>query len=285
MAAVSHRQATIMTQLKNFAGIMLDDGQKTSIQAIIALITRERQAATFPAGIEVKVTEKMYEEWIGEGPCPPVGTVIFSVPKDTPSIKLDMAEDKLFRMAKLGKRSVVFSQFKTALVDLQDRLEKRGLRVARFDGDTNKATRLRIKRDFLRSSTGERKTEFEYDVVLANYKTGGVGLTFTEATYMLCLDEEWNPAKNTQAWARIHRIGQTEETVVDILRLEASIDIWMKKLNIRKGRIAKGFEDQIDMVADLKQYFVNSEPVQPATKIESTELDEDFLKELEGIEL
>jgi SNF2 family DNA or RNA helicase len=282
-------QATIMTQLANFAAIQLEDGSSTNIQAIIALITRERQAATFPAGIEVKMTQSMYDEMADNGMNPdPVGTVLFAVPKDTSSIKLDMAEDKLDRVIKSGKRAVVFSQFKTALVDLERRLTARGLRVARYDGDTNKATRLAIKRDFLRPASGERKTDFEYDIVLANYKTGGVGLTFTEATYMLCLDEEWNPAKNLQAWARIHRIGQTEETTVDILRVEKSIDMWMKTLNEKKRAIVNGFEAEIDMVADLKQYFLKpvieeAEP-QKAITASAIEIDEDFLALLDGME-
>lgn len=286
-AYIPEDQKQIMEQLSNFAAIQLEDGTGTSIQAIIALITRERQAATFPAGIEVKMTESMYEEMdmAGQNPAP-VGTVLFSVPKDTSSIKLDMAEDKLERMFKEGKRSVVFSQFKTALVDLERRLVARGLRVARYDGDTNKANRLAIKRDFLRPASGERKSEFEYDVVLANYKTGGVGLTFTEATYMLCLDEEWNPAKNLQAWARIHRIGQTEETTVDILRVEKSIDMWMKTLNEKKRAIVDGFESEIDMVADLKQYFAQPIVEEPAKPIEKSqiEIDDEFMKMLEDME-
>lgn len=286
--AIPQDQAQIMTQLANFAAIQLEDGTGTSIQAIIALITRERQAATYPAGIEVRMTESMYEEMANNGQSPaPVGTVLFSVPKDTSSIKLDMAEEKLERMFKAGRRSVVFSQFKTALVDLEKRLVARGLRVARYDGDTNKANRLAIKRDFLRPASGERKSEFQYDVVLANYKTGGVGLTFTEATYMLCLDEEWNPAKNLQAWARIHRIGQTEETEVDILRVEKSIDMWMKTLNEKKRAIVEGFESEIDMVADLKQYFsspaIEEAPAMKAIESSSIEIDDDFLALLDGM--
>ncbi len=126
---------------------------------------------------------------------PEVGTVIFKVPDTIPAIKLDMAEAKLERKVREeGKRCVVFSQFKTALADLERRLTKRGLRVVRYDGDTNKNTRLDVKTDFLRNPDGSQPENYKYDIVLCNYKTGGVGLTFTGATYMLCPDEEWNPA-------------------------------------------------------------------------------------------
>lgn len=286
--AVSEAQLKIMHQIHNFNGIMLDNGESTRMDAIIAAITRERQAAVFPAGIEVKMTQKMFDEWFQDGPPPAVGTVLFSVPKDVPSVKLDLAEDKLARMVKAGKRCVVFSQFKTALVDLEARLNAKGIRVVRYDGDTDKGTRLAVKRDFLRPASGIPKADFRYDVVLANYKTGGVGLTFTEATYMLCLDEEWNPAKNHQAWARIHRIGQTEETTVDILRIEKSIDMWMKSLNEKKQAIVNGFEAEIDTVASLKDYFTREMPTveETLTQIEKHEidLDDEFLTLLEDIE-
>jgi SNF2 family DNA or RNA helicase len=280
VGVIPEDQGTIMEQLKNFAAIQLDSGESTEISAIIALITRERQAATYPAGIEVKVTEKMAEE---NPNLPPVGTVIFKVPENTSSVKLNMAEAQLDKKVKQGIRCVVFSQFKTALVDLEARLEQRGIKVVRYDGDTSKATRLAVKRDFLRPADGAHKPDYQYDVVLANYKTGGVGLTFTEATYMLCLDEEWNPAKNSQAWARIHRIGQTEETTVDILRVEKSIDMWMKSLNEKKMAIVNGFEAEIDMVADLKAYFAQPRIETSEVKaIEATPIDTDFLDLLES---
>jgi hypothetical protein len=170
---------------------------------------------------------------------------------------LDVAVERLIEMHKKGHRSVVFSQFKTGLVELAYRLKVAGLRVARFDGDTKDPERQKIKKDFLRASDGHIRETYEYDVVLANFKTGGVGLTFTEATYMLLLDEEWNPGKNEQAYARINRIGQTQENYVDILRLESSIDMWMKSLNELKKSISEGFEGEVDMQASLNNYFLN----------------------------
>jgi SNF2 family DNA or RNA helicase len=262
--------------------VILDNGESAEIPAMIAVITRLRQAACFPAGIEMKITQKMFDM----DPRFPVGHVYFRAPLDTPSIKLDMAEDKLEREVKAGHRSVVFSQFKTALADLEKRLTKRGLRVARFDGDTKQNTRIDIKRDFLRSATGESPDNYKYDVVLVNYKTGGVGLNFTDATYMLCLDEEWNPGKNTQAWARICRIGQTEETRVDIMRIEKSIDMWMKTLNEMKQAIINGFEQVIDVLASLREYFarpIETVTEQKAIEVSPIEIDDDFMAMLNDL--
>jgi SNF2 family DNA or RNA helicase len=273
---VSEAQLTIMKQLNEFAAIALESGESMSVTAMIALITRERQAAVYPAGIEVKMTQKMYDDaveygWPGGGPIPEVGTVLFKVPDNTPSIKLDWAEERLEHMVRnRGRRCVVFSQFKTALADLEKRLIARGISVVRFDGDTNKNLRYEVKRDFLRPASGERKTDYKYDVVLANYKTGGVGLNFTDATYFLGLDKEWNPAKNHQARSRIHRIGQTEETLAEYLNIQGSIDGWMTTVNEIKEAIVNGFEAEIDTVESLRQYLTQSIEQDETKAIEST---------------
>ena len=87
--------------------------------------------------------------------------------------------------------------------------------------------------------------------MLCNYKTGGVGLNFTGATQMIILDEEWNAGKSDQAFNRIDRIGQTEETTVHILRLEKTIDEWMAKLIESKRDMVEGFENKADLQAEL----------------------------------
>jgi hypothetical protein len=65
-----------------------------------------------------------------------------------------------------------------------------------YDGDTPESIREQVKADFNRSVVGDGP--YKWQVVLANYKTGGVGLNFTAATQMIILDEEWNPGKEEQ---------------------------------------------------------------------------------------
>jgi SNF2 family DNA or RNA helicase len=260
MARVSDEQLSIMHQLNNYSQILLnktnEDGspKSMSVTAQIALITRQRQCAVYPGGI--KIIE--YDEDENGKRITSSGRVVFDVSEETKaSIKIDVAVERITDMHSKGHRTVVFSQFKTGIAELALRLREKGLKVARFDGDTPDPERQKIKKDFLRASDGHKREKFDYDVVIANFKTGGVGLTFTEATYMLLLDEEWNPGKNEQAYARINRIGQTQENYVDILRLENSIDMWMKSLNELKKSISDGFEGEVDMQASLNNYFAN----------------------------
>lgn len=279
-AEISEAQAEIMAMLDAAAEIVLseidpetDEPKSMSVAAQIALITRNRQAACYPGGIKIK--EWQYEELENGNlkKIPGTERVVFDVSTETQeSIKLDYAVRLLSQHRNEGRRSVVFSQFKTALDELNIRLTKAGFSVAQFDGSTKDKDRAIIKKDFIRPQDGSHKVNPQFDVVLANYKTGGVGLTFTEATYMLVLDEDWNPGKNEQSYARICRIGQTEETYVDILRIDNSIDMWMKNLNDVKKRISNGFEGEIDMQGSLMDFL----------KTGSTEIDMESVQVIEG---
>jgi SNF2 family DNA or RNA helicase len=230
-----------MRQLADHSQIILDSDRKISIVEQIALITRQRQCAVWPAGITIK--DPVSEE------------VLFSVGEDVQeSIKMDWVESKLKELRNGGKRIAVFSQFKTALAELERRLIADGFRVVRYDGDTDKETKARVKRDFDRKHV-ELTGEFEWDIVLCNFKTGGVGLNFTHATEMVMLDEEWNPGKNQQAYARVHRIGQTEEQNIWIPRLYGAIDMWMKSLNDMKRDIIAGFDNEVDLQKEFSDFL------------------------------
>ncbi len=52
------------------------------------------------------------------------------------------------------------------------------------------------------------RTDPNVSVLLATLKTGGVGLTLTEANYVFHYDHWWNPATMWQAEDRVHRRGQ-----------------------------------------------------------------------------
>ena len=219
------KQWRIMQQLSEHAQIVLEQsGDTMTAIAQIALITRQRQANVWPAGIQIKD--------------PITGEVIFSVGSEVrESLKLDRVEDMIDDYT--DERVVIFSQFKTPLRELEKRLLAKGVRVVCFDGDTPEALREEIKFDFDRKYTAPG--QHRYDVVLCNYKTGGVGLNFTGATQMIILDEEWNPGKRDQAMARIDRVGQTEESTVHVLRINNTVDTWLAGLIAEKEEMIDGF--------------------------------------------
>lgn len=215
------KQYRTIRQISEAAQIILDSGQQMTIMHLIALITRKRQANVWPGGIQMVHPE--------------TGEVIFTAAEIDESVKMDVALDNIVSL--MPRRQIVFSQFKTALAEFEQRLSSEGLRVARFDGDTPKDLREEIRRDFKRGDH-----EYRWDVVLANYKTGGSGLNLTAATAIHILDEEWNPGKRNQSYARAWRMGQTEEVDTFVYRIPGSIDTWMSNTIARKQRILDGFE-------------------------------------------
>lgn len=249
-------QARVIEQLSKHAQILLESGKKMNILYTIALITRKRQANVWPAGIQLKDEE---------------GNVVFSVGDEVQeSIKLDEILKYDVQSGEwdgllpdltengdmeLGSRVVVFSQFKGPLKELERRCVEANIAVARYDGDTPQWKRDEIEIDFDRKYCDVPDYDKKYQVLLANYRTGGVGLNFTGATETIIIDEEWNPGKADQAYGRTDRIGQTQETNVHILRLNHTIDDWMVSLNEHKANMIAGFNDATE---DLSQQLLNA---------------------------
>ncbi|MFB0835396.1 DEAD/DEAH box helicase [Arthrobacter halodurans] len=120
-----------------------------------------------------------------------------------PSAKLDVLFEQLEDVLAEGHRALVFSQFTSFLKKAAARLEAEGVEYAYLDGSTRK--RSEVIGDF---KTGRAP------VFLISLKAGGFGLNLTEADYCFLLDPWWNPAAESQAVDRAHRIGQTRNVMV-----------------------------------------------------------------------
>ena len=244
------KQCEIYRQLTEHAQIMIEDDPAMDMMSQLALLTRLRQAVVWPGGIKVKIPET----WPDGSPMlnPLDGTTIYKEMNVgdhfKESVKLDRAMELLSEYVSEGKRVVVFSQFAEVIRELLSRCEHAGIRAASYFGDTKEMDRDSIKRNFDRSVGEEPK----WDVVICHYTTGGVGLNFTAATRMIFTDEEWNPGKEDQAKKRIQRIGQTENTIVDILRVENSIDSWLADLIDEKRKLVQDFNDQNEVFKELR---------------------------------
>lgn len=218
--------------------MLAEDENKAAMPVLymIALITRQRQMAVYPAGIEFKD--------------PNTGQLLFKTDV-VESAKLDYAENLISQLVQdEQERVVLFSQFKQPLIEMERRLSRLGIRVVRYDGDTPHSLRQEIQIDFDRKYASPDRP-YKWDIVLGHYKTGGTGINLNAATQMILLDEEWNPGKDDQAKGRIDRMGQDEETTVHVLRLKDTIDYWMASLIESKRQMIEGFEVQMDLQQEL----------------------------------
>lgn len=219
--------------------VLLGSDQVLSVPAFIALLTRFRQMMTWPAGIELKDEN---------------GIPLYRCEVNQ-SIKLDRAESLAKELIEAGEKVVLFSQFKTPLHELHKRLngfyledENKTISSVVLDGATDDYTKELIKDDF---DAKTNSSHDRYDIVLCNYRVGGQSLNFTAAAHTIILDEEWNPGKRDQAYARTDRIGQTRETTVHLLRCYNEelashgimlIDEFMAGLMDEKANLVEGFE-------------------------------------------
>lgn len=220
------------------------DERETAVAVMhqIALITRQRQMSTWPNGIKFihpKTKQVLFECDVTESV--KIDKIITPDLKDGLIPELVQSEQE---------RVVVFSQFKQPLIELERRIRAAGISVVRYDGDTSRDLAQEIQIDFDRKYQSPDKP-YKWDVVLANYKKGGVGLNLNAATQMIILDEEWNPGKVDQAYGRIDRLGQSEETTVHVLRTKKTVDMWMSKLIEEKAQIIAGFETHTDLQQEL----------------------------------
>lgn len=115
------------------------------------------------------------------------------------SAKLDMLIPKLEEVIEEGHKALVFSQFTSMLTILRRRLDDAGIVYEYLDGQTHDRARA-VER--FQNDPGR-------PLFLVSLKAGGLGLNLTAAEYVYLLDPWWNPAVETQAVDRTHRIGQT----------------------------------------------------------------------------
>jgi superfamily II DNA or RNA helicase len=140
-----------------------------------------------------------------------------------PSSKLEVLIDQLGDVIAEGHRALVFSQFTSYLAKVAARLDAEGIAHAYLDGSTRK-----------RSDVISGFREGDAPVFLISLKAGGFGLTLTEADYVFLLDPWWNPAAETQAIDRTHRIGQTKQVMV--YRMVASDTIEEKVMRLGRAK-------------------------------------------------
>jgi SNF2 family DNA or RNA helicase len=120
---------------------------------------------------------------------------------DESSAKLDLLLPQLGELFEEGHKVLVFSQFTSMLAILKGMLDKEKIPYEYLDGKTR--------------DRQARVEKFQNDpdckLFLISLKAGGLGLNLTAAEYVYLLDPWWNPAVESQAIDRAHRIGQTRQ--------------------------------------------------------------------------
>ncbi len=162
-----------------------------------------------------------------------------SYPQALPEVKYDKEPPKLkalfgqlSQISEEGHKSLVFTNFKTTLLAIEQGLEEQGQKVFIITGATPKKKREKILKEY---------EEYEGAAVLGmTLKTGGVGLNLTCANYVFHVEPWWNPAAESQATDRAHRMGQKNKVQVYRYIMRESIEEKIETLKQRKTLAIEG---------------------------------------------
>lgn len=83
----------------------------------------------------------------------------------------------------------------------------------------------------------------EAKVLLASLRCGGLGLNLTMASKVIIIDPWWNQASEQQAFCRVFRIGQQDETLMSRMCVKGTVDERLLAMQKRK-------QDEIDEVME-----------------------------------
>ncbi|MGZ3738884.1 MAG: DEAD/DEAH box helicase, partial [Bdellovibrionota bacterium] len=146
------------------------------------------------------------------------------------SSKTDTLLAQLSAVVAEGHKALVFSQFTTFLDIVEGKLAEQKISCTRLDGSVSSDDRR------------DRVTAFQNDpslkVFLVSLKAGGVGLNLTAADYVFILDPWWNPAAESQAIDRTHRIGQKNSVIAYRLIAKDTVEEKIVELQSAKRDLA-----------------------------------------------
>ncbi|HSG69245.1 MAG TPA: DEAD/DEAH box helicase, partial [Planctomycetaceae bacterium] len=184
-------------------GMVESQGLAKSKMHVLEALLRLRQAACHPGLLD--------EDRLGES-----------------SAKLDVLLPDLKELLEEGHKALVFSQFTSMLAIVRNRLDKQGIAYEYLDGKT---------RD--RKRTVERfQNNPDCGLFLISLKAGGLGLNLTAADYVFLLDPWWNPAVESQAIDRAHRVGQTKQVFAYRLICRGTVEEKIAEMQMQKKELA-----------------------------------------------
>ncbi len=165
--------------------------------------------------------------------------------------KFNLLKDLLTEALESGRKILLFSQFRGMLGIIRSWLDEQSKEYLYLDGTT------RNRQDLIdRFSQDESVRLF-----LISLKAGGSGLNLMAADTVIIYDPWWNPAVESQAVDRAHRIGQSKTVSVYRLVTEESVEQKIMALKDKKSKIVDALinENGLSTVkltkSDLEQLF------------------------------
>ena len=151
--------------------------------------------------------------------------------------KLERLVELVGQILEAGESALVFTQYAKVGAALQRALGERfGRRFLFLHGGLDAAVREKMVRGFQNTVRPE--------VFILSLKAGGFGLNLTKATHVIHYDRWWNPAVESQATDRVHRIGQLKTVFIHLFMaagtIEEHVDETLRRKESLRELIADG---------------------------------------------
>ncbi|MGL4855196.1 MAG: SNF2-related protein, partial [Lentisphaeria bacterium] len=206
--------------------ILNQKDKKTEPLQILAALMRLRQIACHPALIDHKF-------------------------KNHSAAKIDFLLDQINTLISENHKLIVFSQFRSLLQIIAEKLNSINLPFAYIDGSVKNR----------QAEVEKFQNQPDTKIFLISLKAGGTGLNLTAAEYVFILDPWWNPAAEAQAVDRAYRIGQNNTVFAYRLICRDSVEEKILEIKNRKQALADSLVNNAplninDLTADdLEQIF------------------------------
>jgi SNF2 family DNA or RNA helicase len=148
--------------------------------------------------------------------------------KNIDSTKIEFLLETLEAILEEGHQAIIFSQFTTYLDIIQHYFREKHWKYSRIDGSQS-ITKRQDQVELFQSGKNP--------IFLISLKAGGVGLNLTAASYVFIMDPWWNPAVESQAIDRAHRIGQKNTLTVYRPIIKGSVEEKVLKLQEEKKQL------------------------------------------------
>jgi len=151
-----------------------------------------------------------------------------------PSSKMKYMMNELQRLfkARPDEKTIVVSQWTSCLALVSSYLAEQGILHVKYQGDMDRPKRDRAIKVFMSKEKAR--------VMLMSLKCGGVGLNLTRANNVISLDLGWSFAVESQAFDRVHRVGQMRKVFVQRVVIADTVEDRILKMQERKKTFAEG---------------------------------------------
>lgn len=163
--------------------------------------------------------------------------------------KWPMLLERLDAILEGGGKVLIFSQFVQYLKLVRETLDSRQIQYAYLDG-SSQDREAQVK---------TFQTQADKRVFLISLKAGGYGLNLTAADHVILLDPWWNPAVESQAIDRAHRIGQQRVVTAYRLAMRGTVEERILALQVKKrGLVEASLDEQSPLMSGLLESDLES---------------------------